>query len=603
MSGIFGFYNSQFAGNHDLLDQQIAAHRLQSSAKQQVACVHFEFGILGRSDLGVFERPPLVAPSGDAPVMVSAGYSVADGQNGLGWDRSNLDAIGTTLEGEHYDSLAAVNGTFQIAHLTADGQTLRLVTDRFGLVPLFVYEHAPLLAFAPDLPLLLTLIRGSSPGSNFTPILDRAALAEWFEIGMVMGRRTLLRDIDVMPAGSVLTWDGAHSRVRRYWRPRFSEDDGAFDLGKTSDALEAALRQSLRRRFPPNKRVCVSLSGGLDSRLLLGAARREGLSVSALTFGPEDSSDHTIAAAVAGHLGVTHLQYFDHPENSAATFDLGIRRTAGMSNVLDFWGLQHGPVIGAETDILINGIGGNELLGFLGFDLVRFQVPRNRDFLTRWLLRKLNPGWSAADLVSIRNALAPDEETTGVRIAEFWTNCPATSNLCRIYHFYLEEKSHRSNALGVATDDLFAEPVAPFLDNDVADLALQIPPGRRLLARFYREFMQTRFPALARITYSRTGLPANASTLKIATTKGRHMLVPSAADPSRPWDRWLHRELREYVCDRLLPSGSGLSEVFPDEFIRDRVSAFLSGSRVKTSCIGQLLSLASFLNQFKPSIS
>jgi asparagine synthetase B (glutamine-hydrolysing) len=274
-----------------------------------------------------------------------------------------------------------------------------------------------------------------------------------------------------------------------------------------------------------------------------------------------------------------------------------------MSNVLDLWGLQHGPLIHNTTGILLNGIGGNELLGFLAFDLLRFTIPRRTGYLTRWLLRKLNPGWSAADRVIIRHALAPDDPPLSERIDTWWRHCPAATPMARIYHFYLEEKSRKANALGVATDDLFVEPVAPFLDNDVVDLALQIPPHQRLLARFYRGFIQAQYPRLAALPYSRTGLPANASASRILLAKLMRRGEVRGRLSESPWDRWLREDLREYVHETLLGDASRLQEILPSEFVHEHVNTFMAGGRVPAMAIGQLLSLASFLKQFRPSLA
>lgn len=535
--------------------------------------------------------------------MVSSGYCADDSGGGPGWSEDNLHTLQVFLDRDDRDGLARLNGTFQCAYLNADGHVLKLVNDRFGLMPLFIYERAPLLAFAPDLTLLLTLVRIFFPENKFNPALDREALAEWFEIGLVMGTRTLLCDLTVMPPGSVLTWDGERVSSMRYWCPRFCEENTPFGTGERGEALDAALRRSLRRRIPAAGRTSVSLSGGLDSRLLTGASVREGSPVSALTFGPEHSDDHAIASAVSEYLGIPHHRFFDQPGNAAESFDRGIRRTAGMANVLDLWGLQHGESIHETADILLNGIGGNELLGFLAFDLLRFKIPRSDARLTRWLLRKLNPGWSETDLSFIRRTIAPNESRVSERIGFFWKNCPAVSPMARVYHFYLEEKSRKSNALGVATDDLFTEPVAPFLDNDVVDLALQIPPRQRFLARFYREFFRTSYPELAAIPYNRTGLPVSAPTGRILMNKLMRRVGAGNAMTASPWTEWLRRDLSECVRDRLLDQSSAICAVLPREFIHGRVNDFLTGQPAPaTMAIGQLLSLESFLRQFQPPV-
>jgi hypothetical protein len=224
------------------------------------------------------------------------------------------------------------------------------------------------------------------------------------------------------------------------------------------------------------------------------------------------------------------------------------------------------------------------------------------DYLTPWLLRKLNPGWGDSDRALIRRTLAADETPLSERIDAYWTDGSARSPLARIYHFYLEEKSRKSNALGVATDDLFVEPVAPFLDNDIVDLALQMPPRQRLLARFYRDLFQLHYPKLAAMPYSRTGLPVSASPARILARKLIRRLSPGAHTTESPWTQWLRRDLDALVRERLLDQNSPVLEILPSTFVHSRVNAFMAGEPVATMAIGQLLSLESFLRQFKPSL-
>lgn len=599
MSGILGLYVYQPI-DHAALQACVVPDAEPGWPARQLEFTRAGQFALGRTHLGVRNGSPRAESEAVGPDYVLAGHCIDDSTGTLRWSPDKLSSLRQMAELHDLAGLAAFNGTFQSAHVSKDGRTLTLINDRFGLLPLFIYECAPQFAFASDLVQLQQLVRTATGDSDFRFVLDRASLLEWLEVGLVMGNRTLLRNVAVLPPASVMTWNGNRSSLTRYWRPQFSEANAPFDITGRGEALDAALRRSLKRCLSADKRVSVSLSGGLDSRLLLGAALRAGRAVSALTFGPERSDDHAIAAQVAASLGVAHHPFIDRPDAAAACFDLGVRRTAGMVNVLDLWGLQHGPRIHDTTDILVNGIGGNELLGFLAFDLWRFNLPRSTDYLTRWLIRKLNPGWRNTDLALVRESVAPDTPPLSERIGAFWQECPARSPFARVYHFFFEEKSRKSNALGVATDNCFAESVAPFLDYDVADITLQIPPRQRMLARFYRTFFRTHYPALANIPYSRTGLSVDASAVQVLARKFAHR-VSGIRTPST-WALWLSRDLSGYVQEKLLDRSSPFAGCLPASLVNDRLSALSAGDTSATMAVGQLLTLESFLRQFRPSL-
>jgi asparagine synthase (glutamine-hydrolysing) len=597
MSGVFGVCNAKSENDFRTMEGRLRDFESHEHTRLQMEFASRGACLLGRRHLGVFSQPDLPAARGDSPLLVTTGYCLSDDTAALGWSPKQRDAVLDLLDAGRYEGLAALNGSFQCACLDRQGRVLRLFNDRFGLTPLFLYCRPPCLAFASEPDLLLLLM---AAGGHETFALDRAALNEWLEIGFLMGKRMLLKDVTILPAASVLTWDGQRLDIKRYWQPQYAEGEHRFDRVEMIAAIDTAIRRSVKRRVSGTHRAAISLSGGLDSRLLLAAAVGENLPVSAVTYGPENSPDHAIAAETVSLFDVEHSAYYDNPAAAVQSFEAVIRRTAGMTNILNSWGMQHGPAIGAQADLLINGIGGNELLGFLAFDLLRFLVPRSTSYLSRWLAAKLNPGWSTDDLELTRKELMSDSSTITNSISDYWHYCPASTSISRVYNFFLSERNQRANALGVALDDPYVEPIAPFLDNEVVDLALKVPPNERLLARFYRQLLRTHYPEAAGLRYSRTGLPASASTPRLFGVKLKQALTRHSHDPAHPWDHWLRNDLRDYVREMLLTPGTRSAGVLPPEIVRRKTNAFLNGEPVPAMVIGQLLSLEIFLRTFRP---
>jgi len=131
---------------------------------------------------------------------------------------------------------------------------------------------------------------------------------------------------------------------------------------------------------------------------------------------------------------------------------------------------------------------------------------------------------------------------------------------------------------------------------------LQIPPRQRMLARFYRRFFRTHYPELAAIPYSRTGLPVNTSIGRIFASKLAHRLTGQPGQAQKPWTEWLRHDLGAMLQSRLLDKGSIITDVIPTTITQARVNALKDGDASATMAVGQLLSLESFLRQFKPSL-
>jgi hypothetical protein len=103
--------------------------------------------------------------------------------------------------------------------------------------------------------------------------------------------------------------------------------------------------------------------------------------------------------------------------------------------------------------------------------------------------------------------------------------------------------------------------------------------------------------------YSRTGLPVNASPATILAGKLIRRLSPGQHTLESPWAQWLRRDLNTLIRERLLHQHSPILDILPREVVHRGVNAFMTGEPMPaTLAIGQLLSLESFLRQFKPSL-
>jgi hypothetical protein len=122
-----------------------------------------------------------------------------------------------------------------------------------------------------------------------------------------------------------------------------------------------------------------------------------------------------------------------------------------------------------------------------------------------------------------------------------------------------------------------------------------------MLARFYRKFFCARYPELAAIPYSRTGLPVSASAGRILAGKLARRASGTQRDSLSPWTNWLRRDVASTVQPRLTIENTALADILPAEIIQNRVRAVMAGDGSATMAVGQLLSLESFLRQFKPS--
>jgi len=180
-------------------------------------------------------------------------------------------------------------GVFALAHLDQSRQTLRVETDRFGTVPLY---HRRLddggIAVASEIKFLL------HPGHDR---LDMDGLADLVGFGFHVRPATLVAGITRLPAHHVLEFGPQGLRIGRLPTPGFPRD-----LPVTEDSIAAfdhAVQKSLARYARAKSEVSVSLSGGLDSRLLMLAALRAGMRLTSFSSGEPGNIDVAMARRIA----------------------------------------------------------------------------------------------------------------------------------------------------------------------------------------------------------------------------------------------------------------------------------------------------------------
>jgi len=102
------------------------------------------------------------------------------------------------------------------------------------------------------------------------------AVVEYLAYAYVPGRSTLVEDVFEVLPGEIVTFRGGELTQRTFWElPREPE---RFDDEETLErALRAGLERSLKRALPSEGRAAASLSGGIDSSLVVALVVAEAL--------------------------------------------------------------------------------------------------------------------------------------------------------------------------------------------------------------------------------------------------------------------------------------------------------------------------------------
>jgi len=203
---------------------------------------------------------------------------------------------------EEPDFPKGLNGRFHGLLADRARGTAMLFNDRFGLQRIYYHEAKDAFYFAAEAKAILKV----RPGLRST---DPRGLGEFIVCGCVLENRTLFSDISVLPPGS--TWmfrGGALEKKAAYFETREWEEQQPLKREAYYAHLRDVFTRNLPRYFNGRERVGVSLTGGLDTRIIMAWRKAQPNSHPCYTFGSmyRDNQDVILARRVAEICGQKH---------------------------------------------------------------------------------------------------------------------------------------------------------------------------------------------------------------------------------------------------------------------------------------------------------
>ncbi|MCG3134906.1 MAG: Asparagine synthetase [glutamine-hydrolyzing] 1 [Planctomycetes bacterium] len=521
-----------------------------------------------------FARLPIVRV--DAPSAPYEAHGVVAAVNGEIWNHAevarDLAARGFTvppgadtavvaplLAADGPAGLAKLRGMFAVAACDTSTGAVTLARDRFGIKPLFVSREGRAIRFASD------------PSALPRRGIDRDGFLDYLAFGCAAAPRAVAAGVECVPPGTAWTFaGGARDELR------FAAERPAPDCD-----LAAALDRAVLRHAAADVPVGILLSGGLDSSLVAALATRalgpqRCFSASFPGEGRYDESGH--AAAVARHLGARHVVVPVGPPDLGRFLDDGVRAFgepfADASAVATFAVCRRAA---DDVRVVLSGTGADELFGgYARYRAVPLLAMRVAGIAGRLLpqSRRTALGWAGA--VARKAGCAADSdparryaETLAV-VPRAWRrrlagtdDAPSIAGIRGAFRGGAHGDRARAADLALylpsdvlAKEDRCAaafsmENRVPFLDDDVAALALAAPVAR------HRGKSQLRDVA-------RGLLPRS-----IVSRRKRGFGVPVS--------EWLRGPCADLVDRHLSPHGANVRSVADPDALDGLVAAFRRG--------------------------
>ena len=217
-------------------------------------------------------------------------------------DSENAGYIVHLYEERGEDFLLDLNG--QYAGILIDigkGKGI-LFNDRYGIERIYYHEDKEAFYFSSEAKSLLRIMPGLRR-------LNEEALGQFFSLGCVLNDRTLFPNISLLPAGSA--WGFSRRGLDKkhcYFKRETWENQSVLDKEPYYRKLRSTFLRILPRYFSMKAPVAMSLTGGLDTRMILANIDLSQGKLPCYTFGGmyRDCFDVIVARKIADAVGKPH---------------------------------------------------------------------------------------------------------------------------------------------------------------------------------------------------------------------------------------------------------------------------------------------------------
>ena len=161
------------------------------------------------------------------------------------------------------DFPAGLNGRFHGLLTNRTRGTATLFNDRYGMHRIYYHASNGAFYFSAEAKAILAVC----------PELRRVeprAMGEFVSCGCVLENRTLFQGIHVLPgAARWVLRDGSIEKKETYFEPRNWEEQEVLKPEEYYQELREVFSRNLPRYFQSQERIGISLTGGLDTRMIM----------------------------------------------------------------------------------------------------------------------------------------------------------------------------------------------------------------------------------------------------------------------------------------------------------------------------------------------
>jgi asparagine synthase (glutamine-hydrolysing) len=526
--------------------------------------------------------------------------------------RSDTEVIVHAYEEWGAACLDRFNGHFAFAIWDARTRTLFLARDRFGTHGLYYSSTSGRLIFGSEVKALLAT-------GEVRVDVDLHALDEYLTFQNVLTDRTLFSGVRLLPPGCYLSLELSSGELaeHRYWDFSFPDRPRSVTREEAAEEVYRLLEQAVTRQLMSDVPIGCYLSGGMDSGSITAIARRNLGRLTTFTGGFDLSSasglelgfdERPQAEEIASLLKTEHYEMVMHAGDMEHVMPELIWHLEDLRVGQSYPNYYLARLAGKFVKVVLSGAGGDELFG--GYPWRYYRGVRRdgqegffRGYYEFWqrlmpdedkvrvfspaVFAKVN-GHSTFDV--FRGVLEPaglPVETVADRI-----NASLYFELKTFLHGLLVVEDKLGFAHGLETR-------TPFLDNDLVDFALGLPPNLKLrdldqITTSVDEDDVSRYEVRP-TSEGKLILRAAMTRAMPAQVTGRRKQGFSAPDAS-----WFRGESIDYINRLLRGEDARIYEFLQPAYVSEKLAEHTEGRVNHRLLIWSLLSFEWWLRTFRP---
>jgi asparagine synthase (glutamine-hydrolysing) len=288
-------------------------------------------GWIARKD-SFSDRMPLRNERGDVVLVFSGEEFPEPGAAHRLKERGHqVDAAGPSYLVHVYEEDASfptgLNGRFHGLLIDSGRASAVLFNDRYGMHKIYYHQSEDAFYFAAEAKAILAV----RPELRR---IDQRGIGEFIACGCTLKGRSLFKDVQLLPPGSRwLFRNGALEQKETYFEALEWENQAPLEPEAYYQEIRNIFSRNLPRYFDGHERIAMSLTGGLDTRMIMAWQKPEPGSLPCYTFGGmfRDCQDVMLARRVASICGQPH-QVIPAGEEFLSRFPHYAERTVYLSD-------------------------------------------------------------------------------------------------------------------------------------------------------------------------------------------------------------------------------------------------------------------------------